>query len=152
MRAQIEELARSVPAALTRDQPSKQRESTPEPSSATNANIANKRQTTGIWGLTSDLVSLSGKKHTLQDELDATEALKKDAQQLRAPMLDYLKGKGVKIGGVTQGERGMLWYDETGRVQRMPALVYHLPWPGIGHFVKQGDGFRYVAEPMRLVL
>src|SRR6516162_2841581 len=36
--------------------------------------------------------------------------------------------------------------------QRMLALVYHLPWPGIGHFAKQGDGFRYVAEPMRLVL
>jgi glyoxylase-like metal-dependent hydrolase (beta-lactamase superfamily II) len=36
--------------------------------------------------------------------------------------------------------------------QRMPALVYHMPWPGIGHFAKQGDGFRYVAEPMRMVL
>ena len=36
--------------------------------------------------------------------------------------------------------------------QRTPALLYHLPWPGIGHFAKQGDGFRYVAEPMRLVL
>ena len=36
--------------------------------------------------------------------------------------------------------------------QRMPALVYHLPWPGIGHFAKQGDGFRYEAEPMQLVL
>jgi glyoxylase-like metal-dependent hydrolase (beta-lactamase superfamily II) len=36
--------------------------------------------------------------------------------------------------------------------QRMPALVYHLPWPGIGHFAKQGDGFRYVAEPMQMVL
>ena len=35
---------------------------------------------------------------------------------------------------------------------RMPALVYHMPWPGIGHFAKQGDGFRYVAEPMQLVL
>jgi sugar/nucleoside kinase (ribokinase family) len=38
-------------------------------------------------------------------------------------MLDYLKSKGCKVGGITQGERGMLWYDETGRVQRMPALV-----------------------------
>jgi sugar/nucleoside kinase (ribokinase family) len=38
-------------------------------------------------------------------------------------MLDFLKRKGCKIAGVTQGERGMLWYDETGRVQRMPALV-----------------------------
>src|SRR5215470_12661054 len=36
--------------------------------------------------------------------------------------------------------------------QRIPALVYHMAWPGIGHFAKQGDGFRYVAEPMRLVL
>jgi glyoxylase-like metal-dependent hydrolase (beta-lactamase superfamily II) len=36
--------------------------------------------------------------------------------------------------------------------QRLPALVYHMPWPGIGHFAKQGDGFRYVAEPMQLVL
>jgi len=38
-------------------------------------------------------------------------------------MLDYLKGKGCKIAGVTQGEKGMLWYDESGRVQRMPALA-----------------------------
>src|SRR6516165_1211446 len=36
--------------------------------------------------------------------------------------------------------------------QRMTALVYHMPWPGIGHFAKQGDGFRYVAEPMQMVL
>jgi hypothetical protein len=36
--------------------------------------------------------------------------------------------------------------------QRMPALVYHLPWPGIGHFAKRGDGFHYEAEPMQLQL
>lgn len=37
-------------------------------------------------------------------------------------MLAYLKKRGVRIGGVTQGERGMLWYDESGKVQRLPAL------------------------------
>ena len=37
-------------------------------------------------------------------------------------MLGYLKSKGCKIGGVTSGERGMLWYDETGAVQRMKSL------------------------------
>ena len=37
-------------------------------------------------------------------------------------MLDYLKTRGVKIGGVTEGERGMLWYDESGQVSRLPAL------------------------------
>ncbi|WP_342363402.1 sugar kinase [Terrarubrum flagellatum] len=37
-------------------------------------------------------------------------------------MLDHLKAKGCRIGGVTMGEKGMLWYDETGVVQTMPAL------------------------------
>lgn len=37
-------------------------------------------------------------------------------------MLAHLKKRGVKIGGVTEGERGMLWYDESGRTARMPAL------------------------------
>jgi len=36
--------------------------------------------------------------------------------------------------------------------QRMTTLVYHLPWPGIGHLAKRGDGFHYVPEPMQLVL
>ena len=36
--------------------------------------------------------------------------------------------------------------------QRMATLVYHLPWPGIGHLTKRGDGFHYVPEPMQLVL
>ncbi|QFU17762.1 sugar kinase [Microvirga thermotolerans] len=37
-------------------------------------------------------------------------------------MLAYLKGRGCKIGGVTMGERGMLWYDETGTESLLPAL------------------------------
>ena len=37
-------------------------------------------------------------------------------------MLDFLKSRGCKIGGVTEGERGMLWYDETGTIQRLQAL------------------------------
>ncbi len=36
--------------------------------------------------------------------------------------------------------------------QRIPALVYHLPWPGIGHLAKQGDGYRFFPTPMQLVL
>jgi len=38
-------------------------------------------------------------------------------------VLDLLKEKGCKIGGVTMGERGLLWYDETGTVSTMPALA-----------------------------
>jgi sulfofructose kinase len=37
-------------------------------------------------------------------------------------MLNYLKQRGCKIGGITQGERGMVWYDENGAISRMPAL------------------------------
>jgi sugar/nucleoside kinase (ribokinase family) len=35
-------------------------------------------------------------------------------------MLDYLKSRGCRIGGVTMGEQGLLWYDETGTVRRLP--------------------------------
>ena len=34
-----------------------------------------------------------------------------------AALLELLQGQGCKIGGVTQGERGILWYDERGAVQ-----------------------------------
>jgi glyoxylase-like metal-dependent hydrolase (beta-lactamase superfamily II) len=35
--------------------------------------------------------------------------------------------------------------------ERIRTLVYHLPWPGLGHFVKRGDGFHFEPEPMKLV-
>jgi len=37
-------------------------------------------------------------------------------------MLDYLKSRGCRIGGVTEGEHGLLWYDERGEISRSPAL------------------------------
>ena len=39
-----------------------------------------------------------------------------------AAMLHYLASKRVTIGGVTGGERGMLWYDEARVTSRLPAL------------------------------
>jgi sugar/nucleoside kinase (ribokinase family) len=38
-------------------------------------------------------------------------------------MLGYLKSRGCPIGGVTLGERGLLWYDERGDEQVLPALA-----------------------------
>lgn len=40
-----------------------------------------------------------------------------------AAMLDYLKSRGCRIGGVTLGARGMIWYDETGAVGTLPPLA-----------------------------
>jgi glyoxylase-like metal-dependent hydrolase (beta-lactamase superfamily II) len=36
--------------------------------------------------------------------------------------------------------------------QRIPLVVFHMPWPGIGQLAKFGDGYRYVSTPMQLVL
>jgi len=35
---------------------------------------------------------------------------------------------------------------------RTPAVTYHLPWPGLGHFGKRGEGYRYFPMPLRTVL
>ncbi len=37
-------------------------------------------------------------------------------------MLAWLKTKGCRIGAITNGEKAMLWYDESGEVRRMPSL------------------------------
>jgi glyoxylase-like metal-dependent hydrolase (beta-lactamase superfamily II) len=36
--------------------------------------------------------------------------------------------------------------------QRIPALTYHFPWPGIGYLSKRGDGFSYFPAPMQMLL
>jgi sulfofructose kinase len=61
-------------------------------------------------------------------------------------MLDFLKSKGCRIGGVTEGERGLLWYDESGRVSRLPALP--VPREAVVDTSGAGDVFHgaYVAS------
>ena len=68
-----------------------------------------------------------------------------------AEMLDYLKGRGCRIGGVTMGERGLLWYDETGTVRSTAALA--VPADKIVDTSGAGDVFHgayvyaYLADP-----
>ncbi|MDB5654536.1 MAG: hypothetical protein JWQ94_2149 [Tardiphaga sp.] len=35
---------------------------------------------------------------------------------------------------------------------KIAVMSYHFAWPGLGHVVKAGDGFRYIAEPMVMAL
>ncbi|TAL81757.1 MAG: sugar kinase [Beijerinckiaceae bacterium] len=66
---------------------------------------------------------------------------------LSAPdTLSYLKSKGCRIGGVTLGERGMLWYDEDGVVSELPPL--HIPEKQVIDTSGAGDVFHgaYVAS------
>jgi small-conductance mechanosensitive channel len=90
LRAQIEELARSVPEVFSHGQ-GNQSSSATGSSSSENSLASTRSQPSGIWGLSADLIRLSGKKHTLEDEISATENLKKTAQDLRAPLIDYLR-------------------------------------------------------------
>ena len=64
--------------------------------------------------------------HELLAFIDVAMVAERFCQQMDktpAAMLDYLKSRGCKIGGVTQGERGVLWYDESGTVRTLPALA-----------------------------
>ena len=47
-------------------------------------------------------------------------------QQMRLTaqeMLAYLRSRGCRVAGVTQGERGLLWYDESYQINCLPALA-----------------------------
>lgn len=91
LRAQIEELARSVPASLSHPQGTAPGETTPEPSATTNAAAARRPQPSGIWGLAADLVHLSGKRSALSDESSATQELSRTCKDIRKPLLDALR-------------------------------------------------------------
>lgn len=91
LRAQIEELAHSVPPNLSGGTASNQGQSAAAPSVSTPTTVPAKPQPTGIWGLTTDLVHLSGKVHSIDAELSSTANLQKAAAGLRAPLISELQ-------------------------------------------------------------
>jgi sugar/nucleoside kinase (ribokinase family) len=76
------------------------------------------------------LTSLDGGRvreqtHDLLPFVDVAIVSERFCEQLKitpVAAMDFLKSKGCKIGGVTLGERGMVWYDEKGEVKTMPSL------------------------------
>ncbi len=90
LRAQIEELARSVPSNLSN--PSNTTSSqNDEQDSVKVAPIANREPPSGIWGLSADLFRLSHKEHVLKQDIAATDALIQSSKQLRTPLVTKLK-------------------------------------------------------------
>ncbi len=68
---------------------------------------------------------LRANTHELLAFIDVAVVAERLCEQMRltpTEMLDYLKGRGCRIGGVTLGERGMVWYDEAGMKRVLPAL------------------------------
>jgi small-conductance mechanosensitive channel len=91
LRAQIEELARSVPASLSHPSGASASENTPEPTPPATA-VAKKTEPTGLWGLATDLVRLSGKLRTINVQISATKELSDNARDLNKPLIDSMRG------------------------------------------------------------
>lgn len=89
LRAQVDELARSVPPALS-GVSSGNSGTNSAPSSSNTPAVSTKPPPGGIWGLATDLIHLSSKVHSIEDELYATEQLSKSADDLRAPLVSQL--------------------------------------------------------------
>jgi len=69
---------------------------------------------------------LRSNTHELLGFIDVAIVAERLCQQMGhepAAMLDYLKSRGCRIGGVTLGERGLIWYDDSGAVRVLPALA-----------------------------
>jgi small-conductance mechanosensitive channel len=89
LRAQIEELARSVPAAASNSgQPENNKSQT---STAKSRATSSAPTTESMWSLTGDLFRLSSKRHALENEIRATDDLNQVAKQLRSPLVSQLR-------------------------------------------------------------
>ena len=66
-------------------------------------------------------------------------------------MLDYLTARGCRIGGVTQGEKGLVWFDETGERRHLPAIaIPHdkvIDTNGAGDVFHGAYMYSYLARP-----
>ena len=92
--------------------------------------------------------------HELLAFIDVAVVAERLCEQMRLTpyqMLDYLKARGCRIGGVTSGEKGLLWYDESGLVRLLTALP--VPMHRIVDTSGAGDVFHgayvhsYLAHP-----
>jgi sugar/nucleoside kinase (ribokinase family) len=94
--------------------------------------------------------------HELLAFVDVAMMAERFCQQMDktpAGMLDYLKSRGCRIGGVTLGERGVLWYDESGEVRNLAAL--QVPQARVRDTSGAGDVFHgayvysYLSHPQK---
>ena len=99
---------------------------------------------------------LRSNTHDLLHFIDVAIVAERLCQQMGhepAAMLDYLKSRGCRLGGVTLGERGLIWYDETGAVRALPALAvpsdHVLDTSGAGDVFHGAYIFSYLTNPAK---
>ena len=91
LRAQIEALARSVPADLSQSPAGSQNQSSSSQPSSVSASPANKSEPSGIWGRTGNLLALSQKIHAIDQRIQQTDDVTQAGKDLRAPLIGQLK-------------------------------------------------------------
>jgi sugar/nucleoside kinase (ribokinase family) len=94
---------------------------------------------------------LRSNTHELLEFIDVAIVAERLCEQMNlttSQMLAYLKSRGVKIGGVTLGEKGLVWYDESGTESELPALA--VPSDAVVDTNGAGDTFHgaYVYSAM----
>jgi sugar/nucleoside kinase (ribokinase family) len=99
---------------------------------------------------------LRSNTHDLLGFIDVAIVAERLCQQMGhepAAMLDYLKSRGCRLGGVTLGERGLIWYDETGAVRTLAALAVPpdraLDTSGAGDVFHGAYIYSYLTDPAK---
>ena len=88
------------------------------------------------------MVTSNGKSFAFLGDLTHHQVL-----LLEKPLMEFAYDTDPKQAAQTRVKMlGMLAAD------KVAVMSYHFAWPGYGHVVKAGDGFRYIAEPMIMTL
>ncbi|MDF3060563.1 MAG: ribokinase [Microvirga sp.] len=97
---------------------------------------------------------LRSNTHDLLGLIDVAIVAERLCEQMslsHGEMLAYLKSRGCRIGGITLGERGMVWFDETGEDRFLPALDVPaelvLDTNGAGDIFHGAYVYAYLARP-----
>lgn len=90
LRAEIEQLAASVPAAAAAPKSNDTRTS-PTPLPQSNLLTASEPEASGIWDQTADLLAISRKMSTINNAIQQTSALEKMSTDIRGPALNSLR-------------------------------------------------------------
>jgi sugar/nucleoside kinase (ribokinase family) len=99
---------------------------------------------------------LRSNTHDLVAFIDIAIVSERLCEQMKleaAGMLEYLKSRGCKIGGVTLGDCGLLWYDEAGTIRTLPALTVPpdrvLDTSGAGDVFHGAYVYSYLSHPAK---
>lgn len=92
--------------------------------------------------------------HELLEYIDVAIVAERLCEQMNLSprdMINYLKERGCRVGGITQGEKGLLWYDESGVIRTLPALSIPrarvLDTNGAGDVFHGAYVYSYLAHP-----